>query len=106
MTGGTQTDLYFVFAAGFQAEGFIERGYGPGLGNGHPHVIANQGEVLRRNVTVLRLDILEEIDQMLRVTGISFQNSVNVLSSSLHPWPPIFFSKSMVFELKGNICAR
>jgi hypothetical protein len=68
-------------------------------------MIADQGEVLRGNVTVLRLDILEEVDQMLRVTGISFQNSVNVLPGGLHPWPPNFFSKSMVFELKGNICA-
>ena len=69
-------------------------------------VVTDQSEVLRRNVPVLRLDILEEVDQMLRVTGISFQNSFNVLSSGLHPWPPNFFSNPKVFELKGNICAK
>jgi hypothetical protein len=69
-------------------------------------MITYQGKVFRRNVTVLRLDVLEEVDQMLRVTGIMFQNSVNVLSGSLHPWPPNFFSNPKVFELKGNICAK
>jgi hypothetical protein len=51
-----------VFTPGFQTKGFIEGGDRPGLSEGHPHVITDQGEVLGGNIAELGLNVLKEVD--------------------------------------------
>ena len=47
-----------------------------GLSEGHPKMITDQGKVLGGNVAEFGLDVLEEVNQMLRVTGIEFYQAV------------------------------